>query len=256
MSTPTLRRHKFGIFFHPAVESVDNRAQELVSEILDSFVDPEEPDLGRTEVKDSVRLIHVDGRTVLAADHRPGSWSLIVDDEKGPVRAGLIEALDWWNGETLLVAPEAQALAWDTRALPNAWNRSWHHGLVVQTITQYPKRLGHRVLAEWNPGLRFLPFEFFYYPATDEQVKAALQRWFEQQSRRLKSKLETLPRSSGGSWYSAHVLRYREGIAPNPETLQHRGTREQAEQWAEEYRGLCFLVDAETGESHSRWAER
>lgn len=251
----TIHRYKYGIFLHPALPTPGVTAWTYAQELIASFTDTVPPHLGKVEVKWEVRIRRLDDSVVFAADHRPGAVTLIVDDLTGPVRAGLLEALDWWNGETLLIAPANQGLVWDGPSLPNAWSNPWGDGLQIQTITQYPGRLGKRVLAEWNPGLKFFPFELFYEPPTQEQEAEARAAWAQDQEALVKQALANLVPATTGPWFLAPAQRYRGALAPLPSGFRAVGSKDQAEA-AAEYRGLCFLVDRDTGETLSRWAER
>lgn len=250
------RRHKYGVFFHPQVPDPPAAAQQYVDGLLKSFVDSRDPALGTVEIRWQFSLTRIDGSAVFLVEHKPGSLMLFSDDGSGPIRAGILEALDWWNSETILIAPADQALEWNGPELPNAWTRSWTGGLVVQNITQYPKRLGHRVLAEWNPGLRFLFFELTYTPPTQEQESIAVHAWWKEQKTRVGEALAEMTADPAGPWFWASPESYRSAVGPNPETLRPVGTLEAAEALAESYRGLCFLINAVSGETLSRWGDR
>jgi len=249
------RRFKYGLFLHPAVPNPHGAALRYTDELLDSFVDPVDPALGSVTVRWELPIVRLDDSGVFAVTHTPRTRQLLTDDGDGPIRQGLLEVLDWWNGETLLIAPEKHALEWDQHALPNAWSKPWQ-GLVEQTITQYPKRLGHRVLAEWNPGLLYLPFELLYTPPTREDEAAAMARWTAQQEALVKDSLARLMALPAGPWFFTTAQRYRSAMAPLPTGFRAVGSAEQAEQAAMEYRGACFLVNQTTGEILWRWCER
>ena len=248
------RRFKYGVFLHPDVPDPHGVALRYTDELIDSFVDPFAPELGSVAVRWELPIVRLDDSVVFAVTHTPQTRQLITDDGDGPIRRGLLEVLDWWNGETILLAPEKRALEWDQHALPNAWSKPWQ-GLVEQTITQYPSRLGKRVLAEWNPGLLYLPFELNYFPPSMEDEKAAMIRWTAQQVAVVLKAIAPLVPLDEGTWFFAKAQRYRSAMAPLPE-LQPVGSREEAEKVAQKYGGTCFLVDQSTGETLWRWCDR
>ncbi|MEI6680527.1 MAG: hypothetical protein WCL21_18105, partial [Mariniphaga sp.] len=102
------QRHKYGFFIHPQVKEAEAVARRYCDELVLSFGDAIAPELGSVEVRWQFSIVRVDDSVVFSVEHRPERLQLITDDQNGPVRQGLLEVLDWWNGETILIAPEGK----------------------------------------------------------------------------------------------------------------------------------------------------
>jgi hypothetical protein len=104
--------------------------------------------------------------------------------------------------------------------------------------------------------LAYCPLAFTVCEPSPEQLTAAVERFRAEADSILRARLTELRAAGFAGWAICAALDYHGLLAPDAASLQPVGDRDAAEAAAVEHRGLCFLVDLETGERISRWAER
>jgi hypothetical protein len=216
------------------------------------FRDRREPDLYEVGSPDTFEVTGLAEAPLFSVTGAPQ----LFDASSSDFQARLLGAIEYWNTATLWLAPQEHALALDLSRHQRASPRAVDGGWVRQNVSDRRLEVARSLLESAGAEVAYCPLAFTVCEPSREQLAAAVERFRAEAESILAARLAGLRAAGRAGWAIGAALDYHGLLVPDAASLQPVGDRAAAEEAAVEHRGLCFLVELETGERISRWAER